>query len=77
MKVRVLVRLRPGILDVQGAAIKRSLAGLGFTDVRDLRIDKVIEVDVEAPSADAARARAEEMCRRLLANPVLEDYSIE
>ncbi len=77
MKVRVLVRLRPGILDVQGAAIKRSLAGLGFTDVRDLRIGKVIEVDVEAPSADAARARAEEMCRRLLANPVLEDYSIE
>ncbi len=77
MKVRVLVRLRPGILDVQGAAIKRSLAGMGFTDVRDLRIGKVIEVEVEAPSADAARARAEEMCRKLLANPVLEEYTIE
>jgi phosphoribosylformylglycinamidine synthase len=77
MRVRVLVRLRPGILDVQGAAIKRSLAGMGFTDVRDLRIGKVIEVDVEAADAAAARARAEEMCRKLLANPVLEDYSIE
>jgi phosphoribosylformylglycinamidine synthase len=77
MKVRVLVRLRPGILDVQGAAIKRSLAGMGFTDVRDLRIGKVIDVEVEAPSADAARARAEEMCRKLLANPVLEEYTIE
>lgn len=77
MKVRVLVRLRPGILDVQGAAIKRSLAGMGFGDVRDLRIGKVIEVDVEAADPAAARARAEEMCRKLLANPVLEDFTIE
>jgi phosphoribosylformylglycinamidine synthase len=77
MKVRVLVRLRPGILDVQGAAIKRSLVGMGFSDVRDLRIGKVIEVDVEAPDAAAARARTEEMCRKLLANPVLEDFTIE
>ena len=77
MKVRVLVRLKPGILDVQGAAVKRALGGLGFTDVADLRVGKVIEVDVDAASADAARARVDEMCRKLLANPILEDYAIE
>ncbi len=76
-RVRVLVRLKPGILDVQGAAVKRALAGLGFTDVADLRIGKVIEVDVEAPSAAQARTRADEMCKKLLANPILEDYTIE
>jgi phosphoribosylformylglycinamidine synthase len=77
MKVRVLVRLKPGILDVQGAAVKRALVALGFEDVAELRVGKVIEVDVEAPSAADARARVDEMCRKLLANPILEDYSIE
>ena len=73
----MLVRLKPGILDVQGAAVKRALGGLGFTDVADLRVGKVIEVDVDAASADAARARVDEMCRKLLANPILEDYAVE
>ena len=77
MKVRVLVRLKPGILDVQGAAVKRALGGLGFSDVADLRVGKVIEVDVDAASADVARARVDEMCKKLLANPILEDYAIE
>jgi phosphoribosylformylglycinamidine synthase PurS subunit len=77
MKVRVLVRLKPGILDVQGAAVKRALSGLGFTDVTDLRMGKVIEVDVDSPTPAAARARAAEMCDKLFANPVLEEYTIE
>ncbi|PYO00793.1 MAG: phosphoribosylformylglycinamidine synthase [Candidatus Rokuibacteriota bacterium] len=77
MKVRVLVRLKPGILDVQGASVKRALAGLGFDDVRDLRIGKVIEVEMDAETPAGARQRADEMCRKLLANPVLEDYTIE
>ena len=77
MKVRVLVRLKPGILDVQGAAVKRALGGLGFTDVADLRVGKVIELDVEAANAADARVRVDEMCRKLLANPILEDYAIE
>jgi len=76
-RVRVLVRLKPGILDVQGAAVKRALAGLGFTDVADLRIGKVIDVELEAASATQARSRADEMCRKLLANPILEEYTIE
>ena len=77
MKVRVLVRLKPGILDVQGAAVKRALGGLGFTDVADLRVGKVIELEVDAVNAAAARARVDEMCQKLLANPILEDYAIE
>jgi phosphoribosylformylglycinamidine synthase PurS subunit len=77
MTLRVLVRLKPGIMDVQGTAVQRALVGLGFGDLRALRIGKVIEMDLEAPSHEGARARAEEMCKRLLANPVLEDYEIQ
>jgi len=77
VRVRVLVRLKPGILDVQGAAVQKALAGLGFTEVSDLRVGKVIEVELQTATADNARARVGEMCRQLLANPVLEDYTIE
>ena len=77
MKVRVLVRLKPGILDVQGAAVKRALAGLGFAEVADLRVGKVIDVELDAATAEDARARVSEMCRQLLANPVLEECTIE
>jgi phosphoribosylformylglycinamidine synthase len=77
MKVRVLVRLKPGIMDVQGTAVQRALGGLGFHDLRELRVGKLLELDVDAPTEAAARQRADEMCRKLLANPVLEDYTIE
>jgi phosphoribosylformylglycinamidine synthase len=77
VKLRVLIRLRPGIMDVQGAAVQRALIGLGFGDLRDLRVGKVIDVEVDAPDAVAARTRVDEMCKKLLANPVLEDYTIE
>jgi phosphoribosylformylglycinamidine synthase len=77
MKLRVLIRLKPGILDVQGSAVQRALAGLGFGDVRELRVGKLIEIDVEAASVAAARQRGDEMCRKLLANTILEDYTIE
>ena len=77
MKVRVLVRLKPSILDVQGAAVKRALGGLGFAEVTDLRVGKMIEIELPAATAAQARERAEAMCRKLLANPLLEDYTIE
>ena len=77
MKVRVLVRLKPGILDVQGAAVQRALAGLGFADARELRVGKLVEVDVDAATAEQARARVDYICRRLLVNTILEDYTIE
>jgi phosphoribosylformylglycinamidine synthase len=77
MRVRVLVRLKPGIMDVQGAAVKRALAGLGFSEIADLRIGKVIELDVDEAASGDVRARVREMCRQLLANPILEDFTIE
>ena len=77
MRARVLVRLKPGILDVQGAAVQRALLGLGFGDVRELRVGKLIDVDVDAATPAIARQRVDEMCRKLLANTILEDYTIE
>ncbi len=77
MKARVFVRLRPGVLDPQGATIRRALEGLGFPEVRDLRVGKVLEMTLDETDQGRARARLEEMCRRLLANPVIEDYSYE
>ena len=77
MKVRVLVRLKRSILDVQGAAVKRALGGLGFAEVTDLRIGKVVEIELQVATAAEARERAEAMCRKLLANSLLEDYTIE
>ena len=77
MRARVLVRLKPGIMDVQGAAVKRALAGLGFAELNDLRVGKVIDIDLDEPTPEGARARVGEMCRQLLANPILEDYTIE
>ena len=77
MKARVLVRLKPGIMDVQGAAVKRALAGLGFSELTDLRVGKVIDTDLEGRTPGEARARVTEMCRQLLANPILEEYTIE
>jgi phosphoribosylformylglycinamidine synthase len=77
MKARVLVRLKPGILDVQGATVQRALDNLGFGEVRQVRVGKVVEVEVDGASPHAARRRVEEMCVRLLANPVTEDFTVE
>jgi phosphoribosylformylglycinamidine synthase PurS subunit len=77
MRVRVLVRLKPGILDVPGTSVKRSLQGLGFGDVVDLRMGKVIDIDLDTDDAATARQRTQDMCERLLANPVIERYTIE
>lgn len=74
---RVVVRLRPGILDPQGATIRRALEGLGYPEVRELRVGKVLEVVLDETDPARARERLDEMCRRLLANPVIEDYAIE
>jgi phosphoribosylformylglycinamidine synthase len=64
-------------MDVQGTAIERALAGLGFTGVGSLRVGKVIELDVPGDDLDAVRPRIDDMCRKLLVNPVLEDYTVE
>ncbi|HEV8675580.1 MAG TPA: phosphoribosylformylglycinamidine synthase subunit PurS [Methylomirabilota bacterium] len=77
MKARIFVRLRPGVLDPQGATIRKALEGLGFPEVRDLRVGKVLELTLEETDRARAQTRLDEMCRRLLANPVIEDYSCE
>jgi phosphoribosylformylglycinamidine synthase subunit PurS len=71
------VRLKPGILDVQGASVQRALHGLGFAEVQGLRVGKVLDLEIDAASGDSARRRVEEMCARLLTNPVIEDYTVE
>ena len=77
MKARILVRLKPGILDVQGASVQRALHGLGFAEVQALRVGKVLDIELDGMSGDSARRRVEEMCARLLTNPVIEDYTVE
>src|SRR5262245_7424016 len=77
MKARIVVRLRPGILDPQGTTIRRALEGLGFPEVRDMRVGKVLDLTLEETDAARARQRLDEMCRKLLANPVIEDYTCE
>ena len=77
MKARVHIRLKPGVLDPQGKAIGNALQGLGFAGVTEVRQGKLIELDLEDTDPAAARARIEDMCRQLLANPVIENYAIE
>jgi phosphoribosylformylglycinamidine synthase len=77
MKARIVVRLRPGVLDPQGTTIQRALEGLGFPEVRDLRVGKVLEMTLDESDAARARERLDAMCRKLLANPVIEDYTCE
>jgi phosphoribosylformylglycinamidine synthase len=76
MRATVLVRPKAGILDPQGQAVENSLRQLGFP-IGDARVGRVIDLDVEAPTADDARAQVEKMCERLLANPLIESYEIE
>jgi len=76
MKATVLVRPKDGILDPQGEAVRGGLDHLGFR-VREARVGRVIDLDVEAPSATDARAAVERMCERLLANPLIESYEIQ
>ncbi|MGQ0825097.1 MAG: phosphoribosylformylglycinamidine synthase subunit PurS [Actinomycetota bacterium] len=66
----------PGIADPAGATVERALPALGYTNVREIHIGKTIRLIVDAPDADAARAQVEEMCERLLANPVIEAYQV-
>jgi phosphoribosylformylglycinamidine synthase len=74
MKIRVYVTLKNGVLDPQGKAIHHALEGLGFAGVKDVRAGKMIELEVDEGTSDAD---VEEMCKKLLANTVIENYRIE
>ena len=71
MRARVLIRPKEGILDPQGIAVERALPALGFTGVSNVHVGRLVELDVEDP------AKLPEMCERLLANPLIEDYEIQ
>ncbi len=75
MRATVLVRPKPGILDPQGDAVRGGLDHLGFS-VREARVGRVIDLELEAASADEAREAVDRMCRSLLANPLIESYEI-
>jgi len=77
MKARVLIRLKQSILDAQGASVKRALEGLGFPEVRDVRVGKVLDLDLDGLDGETARRRIDDMCARLLVNPVIEEVSVE
>ena len=75
-RFEVVVSLRPGLLDPQGKAIEGSLPAMGWTNVGDVRVGKHIVLTVDAGSEDEARAQVQDMARRLLSNPVIEDFRI-
>jgi phosphoribosylformylglycinamidine synthase PurS subunit len=77
MKARIHISLKPGVLDPQGQAIGNALKGLGFAGVDEVRQGKLIELELADTDPALARARVEDMCRQLLANPVIENYAIE
>lgn len=77
MRVKIFISLKTGVLDPQGKTIERSLHSLGYSEVQDVRVGKYLELHLEASSADSAAVRIREMCDKLLANPVIEDYRFE
>lgn len=77
MRAKVHVTLKPGVLDPQGEAVRHSLGTLGFDGIDGVRQGKVIELDLTDTDEDAARKRVEDMCQKLLANTVIENYAIE
>ncbi len=77
MKATVTVTLKPGVLDPQGRAIGQALKGLGFSGVGDVRAGKIIELELAESDPAAARAQAEDMARKLLANTVIESFRVE
>jgi phosphoribosylformylglycinamidine synthase len=74
---RIDITHLPGVLDPQGATVERALPALGYSNVSAVSIAKTIRLELDAESEDAARAQVDEMCHRLLANPVIERYTLE
>lgn len=77
MRVKIFVSLKEGVLDPQGKAVERSLHSLGYGEVGEVRMGKYMELSLNLSSREEAQARVREMCARLLANPVIEDYRFE
>ena len=76
MKVKVIVTLKSGVLDPQGKAIQQTLNGMGFANVKDVRQGKYFDIDIDESDEQTAKQSAEEICKKLLANQVIEDFKI-
>ena len=76
MKIKIIVTLKSGVLDPQGKAIQQTLNGMNFSDVKQIRQGKYFDIEVNAENEKKAKNRVEEMCKKLLANLVIEDYKI-
>ena len=77
MRAKVYITLKPGLLDAQGKTVKGALESLGFKGVKDVRMGKYIEIELNHGSVSAAKRDVERMCKKLLANPIIETYRIE
>ena len=77
MKAKVHVFLKPGVLDVQGKAVEAALHGMGWGEAGNVRVGKLIELDLPGEDPAKAKETAEAMCQRLLANPVIESWRVE
>ncbi len=77
LTAKIYVTLKPGVLDAQGDTVKSALETLGFKGVEDVRIGKFLVITLDGGTREQVTAQVEQMCRRLLANPVIEDYSFE
>lgn len=77
MRARVIVKLKPGVLDPQGAAVEGALHSLGFASAKNVRVQKLIELDLDAKDEQDARAQLTLMADKLLRNPVIEDFAID
>ncbi|MBW7957133.1 MAG: phosphoribosylformylglycinamidine synthase subunit PurS [Deltaproteobacteria bacterium] len=77
MRAKVYVTLKKGVLDPQGKAVMGALGSMGFNEVKDVRVGKFMEVELDRTSPEAAEKRLREMCEKLLANTVIENYRIE
>ena len=76
MKVKVIVTLKSGVLDPQGKAIQQTLNGMGFANVKDVRQGKYFDIEIDESDEQNAKLSAEEICKKLLANQVIEDFKI-
>ena len=76
MKIKVIVTLKSGVLDPQGKAIQQTLNGMGFANVKDVRQGKYFDLDISENDEQKAKLAAEEICKKLLANQVIEDFKI-
>ncbi len=76
MKVKVVVTLKSGVLDPQGKAIQQTLNGMGFANIKDVRQGKYFDIDIDESDEQKAKQSAEEICKKLLANQVIEDFKI-